>query len=106
MQATLADGWLVLDGDRAFKYRGLRDAQSAAREIQRGSRVGVLAWYNDESFAWLNVPRFAEARTARTDILAWISQIELDSRSQGLCRHWAKFTSNGHEVAVILVPFE
>lgn len=45
-----SDGWLLVDGERAFKLQRYIALKDAAREVRKGALVGVLKWWEDDDF--------------------------------------------------------
>lgn len=104
MRVRTGDGWLLIEGERAFKLKRHVTLKDAARETGSGALVGVLKWWEDDAFEWTGPPEASTKDVATLSL--WLTDVARAAEASLGPVEWSVWVSPAGEHAVLLTLAE
>jgi hypothetical protein len=108
LRAKTEDGWLLVDGERAFKLKRIAQLAEAVREVRKGALLGVLTWWEDDNFDWLTPPTPGDPKTRTDELTRWLRHLEAETNATSRMApfEWSVWAHGSGQHAVLLAPDE
>lgn len=103
MKARTVDGWLEVDGERAFRMKSVLETSEVAREVRRGTLVGVLHDLEEDTIEWQPTPAWVNTHHPLKEIQAWLASLTADAAYVTDSR-WVKWVAPDQRIAIVLEP--